>query len=136
MFANLTATITILGVILLLGIISLLIKWFKKTEQGKALVRTGSGGTKVTFSGFFVVPVLHRMEIMDITVKTIVISRMGKDGLICQDNMRADIKVNFFVRVNKTKEDVIKVAQTIGCHRASDQDKLVELFEAKFSEAL
>jgi hypothetical protein len=40
------------------------------------------------------------------------------------------------VRVNKTVEDVIKVAQAIGTARASDQETLQELFNAKFSEAL
>ncbi|SVD82460.1 uncharacterized protein METZ01_LOCUS435314, partial [marine metagenome] len=33
-------------------------------------------------------------------------------------------------------EDIQKVAQTVGCERATDIDKLRELFEAKFSEAL
>jgi uncharacterized membrane protein YqiK len=40
------------------------------------------------------------------------------------------------VRVNKTKEDVLRVAQAIGCQRASHQKTLEELFAAKFSEAL
>jgi uncharacterized membrane protein YqiK len=64
---------------------------------------------------------MHRAEVMDISVKTIEIDRRGKEGLICKDNIRADIKVTFFVRVNKTTEDVLKVAQSIGCVRASDQ---------------
>ncbi|MGZ8709176.1 MAG: flotillin family protein, partial [Thermoanaerobaculia bacterium] len=46
------------------------------------------------------------------------------------------IKVTFFVRVNKTVEDVIKVAQSIGCARASDRETLEALFSAKFSEGL
>ncbi|MCG8578316.1 MAG: hypothetical protein MI866_00265 [Bacteroidales bacterium] len=122
--------------IVIIGIISLIIKTYRKATQGQAMVRTGAGGAKVTFTGMFVIPILHRMEIMDITLKTVVIERMGKDGLICKDNMRADIKVAFFVRVNKTSEDVIQVAQSIGCNRASDQKSLVELFDSKFSEAL
>jgi uncharacterized membrane protein YqiK len=56
--------------------------------------------------------------------------------LICKDNIRGDIKVTFFVRVNKTHEDVLKVAQAIGCVRASDQGTVEGLFEAKFAEAL
>ena len=39
---------------------------------------------------------------MDISVKRIEIDRHGEEGLICKDNIRADIKVAFFVRVNKT----------------------------------
>jgi len=126
-----------ISVVIFLGIISLIIKWYKKAIHGKALVRTGLGGTQVTFdAGLFVVPVLHRLEIMDITIKTITITRTGVDGLICKDNMRADIKVAFFVRVNKTVEDVTNVAFSIGCERASDPTTLELLFDAKFSEAL
>ena len=126
----------IFGVILFIGIISSLIKMYRKAVQGEALVRTGMGGTKVSFSGMFVVPVLHKLEIMDITLKTIMISRTANEGLVCKDNMRADIKVTFFVRVNQTHEDVKQVAQSIGSMRASNQESLELLFDAKFSEAL
>ena len=130
--------IIVIAVILLIviGMIVLIAKWYKKVAQGEALVRTGVGGVKVSFNGMFVVPVFHRAEVMDISVKAMEINRMGKDGLICHDNLRADIKVVFFVRVNKSMEDVVNVAQTIGCGRASDIQTLNNLFEAKFSEAL
>ncbi len=126
----------IIGAVLTIGLLSLIIKMYNKAVQGEALVRTGLGDVKISFSGLFVVPILHKMEVMDITVKTIVISRMSEDGLICKDNMRADIKVTFFIRVNKTIEDVVHVAQSIGCKRASDHEQLEILFDAKFSEAL
>jgi len=109
---------------------------YKKVDQGQALVRNGVGGTHVTFSGMVVIPAFHILEIMDISVKRVEIDRHGPTGLICKDNLRADIKVAFFVRVNNTKEDVSRVAQTIGCNRASDIRALIELFDAKFSEAL
>ncbi|WP_394335049.1 flotillin family protein [Tenacibaculum holothuriorum] len=111
--------------------------FYKKIPQGEALVKTGFGGTAVAFDkGMYVIPVLHKVEVMDISVKKIEIQRLESDGLICKDNMRADIKVAFFVRVNKSKEAIIEVAQTIGCERASHIDTLNDLFEAKFSEAL
>ncbi|EAY30252.1 conserved hypothetical protein [Microscilla marina ATCC 23134] len=111
-------------------------KFFKKATQGKALVRTGSGGLKVSFNKMMVLPVFHKLEIMDISLKSFTISRTGKDGLICQDNLRADIKVVFFIRVNHKEDEVKKVAQSIGCARASDVNLLQNLFEPKFSEAL
>lgn len=123
-------------VVIFIGVALLVVKCYRKIEQGKAIVRNGIGGTKVSFSGIVVVPVIHRFEEMDISVKRIEIYRHGEDGLVCMDNIRADIKVAFFVRVNKTAEDVLRVAQSIGCLRASDQQALVELFDAKFSEAL
>ncbi len=129
----------IFGFILIftIGGIAAAMSWYKKVTQGQALIRTGSGGTKVVFDkGMFVVPVLHMVEQMDLSVKTIEIARLKHDGLICKDNMRADIKVVFFVRVNKETSDISTVAQTIGCARASDPATLNTLFEAKFSEAL
>lgn len=109
---------------------------FKKVEQGKALIVSKVRKVDVTFTGTVVLPVLHRSETMDISVKTIEIKRAGNEGLICKDNIRADIRITFFVRVNKTVEDVIKVAQAIGTERASHDTTLQELFNAKFSEAL
>jgi uncharacterized membrane protein YqiK len=116
--------------------IAVIVRWYHKVPQGTALVRNGMGGTQVSFSGMVVVPVLHRVEMMDISVKRVEIYRHGNEGLICQDNIRADIKVVFFVRVNKTPQDVMQVAQLLGCARGSDEAALVELFDAKFSEAL
>lgn len=136
MIASLSWTIVVVLAVFVLGLIALVVKMYQKAIQGEALVRTGLGDTKVSFSGIFVIPVIHKLEVMDITLKTIVIARTGSEGLICKDNLRADIKVNFFLRVNKTPEDVIQVAQSIGCKRASDHTALEGLFDAKFSEAL
>ncbi|QEG21757.1 flotillin family protein [Mariniblastus fucicola] len=118
------------------GAFVFMLRYYRKVNQGSAIVRNGMGGTNVSFSGDWVIPILHKAELMDISVKRIEIDRSGEDGLICRDNMRADIKVCFFVRVNKTKEDVERVAQFLGCDRASDETALRALFEPKFSEAL
>ncbi|MEV5009595.1 SPFH domain-containing protein [Streptomyces sp. NPDC056159] len=109
---------------------------FRKVEQGKALIVSKMRKVDVTFTGQVVLPVLHKAEVMDISVKAIEITRTGREGLICRDNIRADIRITFFVRVNKTVEDVVRVAQAVGTARASDRDTLQELFHAKFSEAL
>lgn len=110
--------------------------FYRKAHRGIALVRSGMGGTKVSFNGMTVVPVVQQMERMDISVKRIEVDRTAKNGLICKDNLRADIKVVFFVRVNQTEEDVLRVAQSIGCERASSETGICGLFDAKFSEAL
>lgn len=126
------------GIVLLfvLGTAFVISRFYRQVDQGKALIVNRGGGPQVHFTGTTVWPIINRAEMMDISVKTIDIDRRGKDGLICADNIRADIKVTFFVRVNKTPEDVLKVAQAIGTQRASAQETLDELFSAKFSEAL
>jgi len=130
--------LVVLGIALLLcvGLVVLIVRCWHKVSQGSALVKNGMGGTKVSFSGMVIIPILHKVELMDISVKRIEIARSGEDGLICKDNIRADIKVVFFVRVNKQIEDVKRVAQFLGCRRASDEEALRSLFEPKFSEAL
>lgn len=133
----LTLGFVVLAVILV-GTFFLLATCYKKVEQGTAIIRNGVGGTKVSFVGMLVIPVLHRKELMDISVKRVEINRTGEgsEGLICRDNLRADVKVAFFVRVNKTPQDVLKVAQSLGCKRGSDPEGLIEFFDAKFSEGL
>ena len=135
---ELTLALTVGGVIFLVivGLFFIISRFYRQVDQGKALIVNKKGGPVVVFTGIVVLPIIHRAEQMDISVKSLDIDRRGKDGLICKDNIRADIKVAFFVRVNKTPEDVLKVAQAIGCARASDQQTLDELFSAKFSEAL
>jgi uncharacterized membrane protein YqiK len=127
---------TIVFIIIVIGFLVMLARFYRKVEQGWALVRNGVGGTRVSFSGMIVIPILHKAEMMDTSLKRVGIDRHGSEGLICKDNMRADIKVAFFVRVNKTEDAVLKVAQSIGCERASHPEALQDLFEAKFSEAL
>ena len=135
----LIAIATYAGVVVLalIGLALIVMKFYQKVEQGQAMiVNTMKEVPEVTFTGRTVWPVIHKKEFMNISLKTIEIDRRAQDGLICKDNIRADIKVTFFVRVNKTKEDVLKVAQAIGCERASKQATIEELFSAKFSEAL
>lgn len=136
---TLTIVLTAIGItaLFIFGIFSLFARFYRKVEQGYAMiVNTTRSEPEVTFTGRMVYPIIHKAEMMDIALKTIEIARTGNEGLICQDNIRADIKVTFFVRVNKTTEDVLRVAQGIGCARASSQETLEGLFSAKFSEAL
>ncbi|MCX4724910.1 flotillin family protein [Streptomyces sp. NBC_00963] len=128
----------LVAVVLLIAVALVLVlsRLFRKVEQGRALIISKTKKVDVTFTGAVVLPVLHKAEYMDISVKIIEIRRTGREGLICQDNIRADIHISFFVRVNKTVEDVAKVAQAIGTQRASDKAAIQEFFAAKFSEAL
>jgi uncharacterized membrane protein YqiK len=138
--ANFLSDVGIVGLIVVvliaLGFLYLLLTCYRKVEKGRALVRTGGTTAKVILNGGFVVPIIHRAEFIDISVKRIEIDRTGKNGLICQDNIRADIKVVFFVRINNVEQDIIKVADSIGCVRASSEPEIRNLFDAKFSEAL
>ncbi len=123
--------------IILMGLLAVVKAWYVKVEQGTALIVNGLGSVPgVHFTGALVYPIIYKKELMRISLITLEVDRRGSDGLICADNMRADITVAFYLRVNETAEDVLKVAKSIGASRASDKVAVDELFSAKFSEAL
>jgi uncharacterized membrane protein YqiK len=123
--------------VVLVGLAGLFKAFYRKVDQGVALIVNDMSATpKVHFTGALIIPVLYRAELMRISLITLQIDRRGKEGLICRDNMRADIAVAFYLRVNETQEDVLRVAKAIGADRASDKHAVDELFNAKFSEAL
>ncbi len=126
------------GILLFLGALAaIVVSFYVKVDQGQALIINGMAKkAKVSFSGGVVYPIVNRKEFMNIRVKRLTIARHGSDGLICMDNIRANCRVDFFVRVNETEEDVLRVAKSLGCERASDQAAVEELFSSKFSEAL
>lgn len=131
------AIVVVAALIVIVAVALLVSKLFRKVPQGQALIVSKWRTVVVTFTGQVVLPVIHKAEVMDISVKNIQIDRRGRhSGLICRDNVRADISVEFFVKVDKTDEAVKRVAQSIGCVRASDINTLNNLFAAKFSEAL
>lgn len=116
------------------GLVTLLC--IRKIQPGRAGLKTGWGGLRVSFDWMIRIPLLQSYHIMDISVKKLEITRKGQDGLVCKDNIRADITVAFYIRVDATEESVRKVAQMLTPERVSDMGQLRELFEAKFSEAL
>jgi uncharacterized membrane protein YqiK len=137
-FGFLSPVVITIGVVVGLLFFAMFLAVFclKKVRAGEAGVRTGFGGLQVTKDWMFRYPFLNRWDIMDIQVKKLEVARKGKDGLICKDNIRADIEVAFYVRVAPEEAKIMEVAEAVGCERASEIELLRNLFEAKFSDAL
>jgi uncharacterized membrane protein YqiK len=126
-----------IGVLLVFSLLIMMAKFYHKVEQGQALIINKLGAEpEISTNGGMVIPIIHKKEIMDISTKRMMLERKGRSGLICQDNIRADITITFYIRVNETKEDILRVAKQVGCERSSFPETLQELFEAKFSESL
>ncbi|MBD1585187.1 SPFH domain-containing protein [Pseudomonas typographi] len=122
---------------LFVGSLAMFKVFYRKVDQGIALIVNDlTAEPKVHFTGAMVYPIIYRAEEMPLRLVPIELSRRGPEGLICKDNLRADIDVVFYVRVNEKAEDVLKVAKAVGVQRASDGGAIRELFLAKFSEAL
>jgi len=124
-------------VILLFGFLFLASRWRKKAEHGQALIVTGGNkGIAVSFNYAWVIPILHKLEIMDISRKSFSIERKEKEGLICKDYLRVDIKMTFVVQIEPSFKSVKMVAQNFGVKRVNDVNTPRQLFEAKFAEAM
>src|SRR5690606_24264579 len=89
--------ILIVAGIVFFFVVAVLVMWarfYHKVDQGQALIVNRMRDVPdVYFTGAVVLPIIHRAEVMDISLKTITLERREKDGLICRDNIRADIKV-------------------------------------------
>ncbi|KGJ97343.1 hypothetical protein GAB14E_0932 [Colwellia psychrerythraea] len=126
-----------LGALFVFSLLIMVAKFYNKVEQGQALIINKlRAEPEISTTGGMVIPIIHKKEVMDISTKRMMLERKGRSGLICQDNIRADIIITFYIRVNETKEDILRVAKQVGCERSSYPETLQELFEAKFSEAL
>lgn len=128
----------VVGAVVILMIVSTLARALIKADAGQAIVKTGFGMSQpqVSLSSAFALPLLHKVDTLDLTVKTVRIARREHESLSCADGIRAEVEVDFYIKINAVEEDIRHVASTIGCDRASDIEILRELFEAKFADAL
>ena len=133
------------GIVVFLLILFFLTSRYKKVRgEGDALIVNGLERTRASLTGTFVWPVINQYEYMDITRKKISVVRSGKkdkdgeeyEGLHCRDNIRADLKVDFYIGVNHEEEDIVRVAKLFTAKEASNIERLKEHFQPKFSEAL
>jgi uncharacterized membrane protein YqiK len=123
-------------VVVIVTLLALMSRWVQTAAKGTALIVTGPGESRVVFTRALVVPLLHEVEVLDISTHVLTMERRGRDGLVCRDSIRADVRAAFLVRVNGTAGDVLAAARSVGCARAGDPAALLELFGAKFIEAL
>ncbi len=129
--------ILLLEVVGLVAVVVLILRLgFRKPATGTALIISGGGPTRVVFERTFVVPLLHTVEVIDISVRTITIELRGREGISCRDHIRADVRATFVVAIHRHPEDVFKAAASVGHARVGDPAALRELFAGKFVDGL
>ena len=120
----------------LLGIGFVFSRLYRRTTRDTAFVRTGLGGRKVVVDGGAVLlPVFHSIAMVNLNTLRLEVKRSGNESLITKDRLRADITVEFYVRVEPKEDSIALAAQTLG-DRTNDANLLRELIEAKFVDAL
>src|SRR6267378_4602313 len=114
-----------------------LLRWlYRRSTKETAFVRTGFGGEKVVvIGGAFVIPVLHDVTLVNMTVMRIEVARREAQALITKNRMRVDVLAEFFVKVGSSHEAVGIAAQTLG-NRTLQPDGTRDLLEGRFASAL
>ncbi|MCH8921878.1 MAG: CPBP family intramembrane metalloprotease [Planctomycetes bacterium] len=103
------------GIIAIIIIVVFMNRFYRKSTREVALVRTGFGGQKVVLSsGCLSLPFLHRVEEINMRTIRVEIQRTGNKSLITTDRIRVDMDLDFYIRVQPTKEGVGTAAQAIG----------------------
>lgn len=103
-------TLAVVSVILLT-----ITKLYVKTKASEAFVRTGMGGLKVIRDGgAIVLPVIHQIVRVSLETIRVEVKREASDALITNDKLRADIKAEFFVRIEPKDESIQAAARSLG----------------------
>lgn len=107
-----------------------------KSESRRAFVRTGFGGAKaVVGGGAFVIPLIHKIQWVDLGETKLVVLRKEKESVITKNLLRTDIEVEFYVRVKADKESVNQAAIALG-RRADNAELLRDFLEPKLLDTL
>jgi len=124
----------VLVALIVIGLI--MARMYRRATKELAFVRTGFGGQKVILNGGgLVLPVLHDIIWVSLNTLKLVITRRNEDAMITKDRMRVDVVAEFYLRVKTDKDAIAFAAQTLG-DRTLNPEKLKELMEGKFVDAL
>jgi uncharacterized membrane protein YqiK len=123
-------------IVFILGLLFVVAKFFVRVKPNEALVATTPRGRIVMRNGGIVLPLLQRGETIDLSMKTVRIERRGIHALLTKDDERVEVDVVMALRINQTSEDILKVAERVGCEKTYDPKTVEELFKAPFTSAI
>ena len=130
--------LTIVGAVVLLvsGLLIIIARLYQKTSANEAFVRTGMGGRSVVLDGgALVIPVVHKTVPVVLETMKLEVERGGEDALITRDNLRCDIRAEFYIKVQGVKDDILNASRSLG-DRSVHADTVRELVFEKLVSAL
>ena len=111
-------------------------RFYVKSTRDTALIRTGAGGRKIIVDGgAFALPILHRIDRMNMRSMRLHVERTAAKSLISGDRLRVDLAMEFHVRVDPTIDGISTAAQALGS-KAFREDDMQVLIEGKLVDAI
>ncbi|MFN3954395.1 MAG: flotillin family protein [Pararhodobacter sp.] len=119
----------IVAIALVLFGLWLLQRFYAKASRETALVRTGLGGQRVVLDGgCLALPILHQIQRVNMAALSFRMRRAGADALLTGDRLRADLDMEFELRVHPSRDGVAAAAQSLGSRIARGGEAVEELF--------
>src|SRR3954471_396707 len=129
--------LVIILIAIVIAVVAYIFHWlYRRSSKETAFVRTGLGGQKVVINGgAFVLPIIHDLTPVNMSTLRLEVRRGQQSALITRNRMRVDGVAEFYARVKPLTDAVSIAAQTLG-RRTMDGEKLRELLEGRFVDAL
>lgn len=129
----LTIVVLVIAIVL---VVLFLNRFYAKSTRETALVRTGLGGRRVLMDGgALALPILHRIERINMRTTRLRIERQGAAALISEDRLRVDVAMEFHVRVEPTGDGIATAAQAFGA-KTFREEEMQALIEGKLVDAM
>src|SRR5258706_16166234 len=74
----------------------------------------GKGPTVVLDDGGIVIPIIHNLTAVSLETMRLNVERRGPHALITKDNLRVDLSVEFYIKVQANSDDILQAARSLG----------------------
>ena len=90
-------------------------RFYVRPSANLSFVRTGLGGRRVLIdAGGFYLPVVQQLVPVSLETMKLEVERKGPDALITRDNLRVDVKAEFYIKVLPDEDAVINASRSLG----------------------
>lgn len=124
--------VLVFGIILfVVGLVAWLVKSFYiRPSANQAFVITGLGGRRVLIdSGMFFFPIVQQLVPVSLETMKLEVERLNTDALITKDNLRVDVRGEFYIKVMPNQNDVISAARSLGAKSVNASSVSALVFE-------
>lgn len=128
----------VIGAVLVFGALALLLLARSAVPVGadQALLINELSRIRVAFGPTFVLPMLGRAELVDLGVKTLTLSRRGREALSCRDGVRVEVDCDLTIALGRDVESILRAASTLGAASTFELEALRAAFANRLLEAL
>jgi uncharacterized membrane protein YqiK len=125
------------GLLMLISMMSMISRCYRRCGADEALVRTGSGGNKVVIGGgVLVFPVLHQLLRVSLRSVKLNVEREGKNALVTGDKIKANVTTELYIKVQPLAEDVLAAARSFGDRNLDEKAMGPAPMERRFSRII